>query len=65
MWEYKTVEIMPEKSFWGGKFNAAAIENELNAYGEQGWELVGLSNPAMGYGETRALIAVFKRKKEN
>ena len=63
MWEYKTVVIKAQTSFWGGKFDNDQIDTELNSYGNDGWELVSIVTANKGYGESGSLICVFKRRK--
>ncbi|NFP91385.1 DUF4177 domain-containing protein [Clostridium sporogenes] len=46
-WEYKVIEINSIKNL-GSSIN---LQNELNNYGEEGWELVGaLKKPHEGMG---------------
>lgn len=53
-WEYKTLVI---KKTWLGKINTEQYEAELNAVGRDGWELVNVTQDAVG------VLAVFKRSK--
>ncbi|NMA85976.1 MAG: DUF4177 domain-containing protein [Tissierellia bacterium] len=39
------------------------FNSKLNELGEQGWELVSCISTNAGYGITREIIAVFKRRK--
>jgi hypothetical protein len=59
--EYKTL-FTDAKGFLGGKVDQSAFENDLNALGAQGWELVNTIAAAQSYGSTRWIISVFKRK---
>lgn len=43
-WEYKTDLIgYEDKRFSGSYFNERNIENVLNEYGKEGWELVSIN----------------------
>lgn len=62
-WEYKTYVLDADKSFWGGKFDSSSLDNVLNQFGSEGWELVNTVASNKAYGETRAVIFLFKRAK--
>ena len=55
-WEYKTVDV--KRSFFGGSINAGALEEQLNALGRDGWELVWINQNQM-----HGVVAVLKRSK--
>jgi len=59
-WEYKTIS-MRAGGFLGGKVNQEDLEQELNVAGREGWELVSVFDTSQGSGQTRDVIAVFKR----
>jgi Domain of unknown function (DUF4177) len=60
-WEYLTV-MFKATGFWrGGKLDGDAFNSKLNELGEQGWELVSVFDTNMSEGETRDVVAVFKR----
>ena len=61
MWEYKTEIINAKGVFSSGKFHSEELDQKLNEMGKLGWELVNIATSNKGYGESRALIAVFKR----
>lgn len=61
-WEY-TVFKVETKGMLGGILDAARLEEELNRFGEKGWELVSSFATSKGYGESREVISIFKRKK--
>ena len=61
-WEYKTIVIKAKASFWGGKFDNNELDNILNKYGEDGWELVNVVASNQAYGESGSLICIFKRE---
>jgi hypothetical protein len=47
---------------WGWKgFDYAAMEQELNALGAQGWETVGTLVPSVGAGQSTEIAVVLKR----
>ena len=60
-WEYKSISIQP-KGFIGGIVDLNALETELNALGNQGWELVACFGANAGYGRTRNAVSILKRK---
>jgi len=60
-WEYLTV-MFKATGFWlGGKLDGDAFNAKINELGEQGWELVSVFDTNMSRGETRDVVAVFKR----
>ena len=65
-YEYRVLRFDMTWSGWGGKFGTdlAAIEEQMNVLGADGWELVKISE-ILGAGvqasSTAALIATFKR----
>lgn len=61
-WEYITIKVETEGAF-GGILDVRNFDNELNKYGEQGWELVSCISTNAAYGKTREVIVVFKRRK--
>lgn len=61
--EYKTVEIKPEKRAWKNpKFDPIRIDEVLNEMGKQGWELIAVEDKKIGYGYTEYFIYTFKRE---
>lgn len=60
-YEYKTL-FTDAKGLLGGKVDEYTFQNELNALGSQGWELVNTVATAQSYGSTRWIISVFKRQ---
>ena len=61
--EYKTVNLKANASFWGGKFKSEEVDIAINEYGSEGWELVNVVASNRGYGDTGYLILFFKREK--
>ncbi|MGN7358387.1 DUF4177 domain-containing protein [Paenibacillus sp. SAF-054] len=60
-WAYKTVKYSTGGLF-GGKVDEEAFENLLNSYGFDGWELVSCFDTNYSQGQSRDVIAIFKRK---
>lgn len=59
-WEYKTVK-MKARGVFGGEVDTDELEARLNELGARGWELVNVFDTNHGYGQSRLIIAVFKR----
>lgn len=62
-WEYKTVKTSARGGFLGGKFDANILDSKLNELGQQRWELVTAFATQQGYGQSRDIVAIFKREK--
>ena len=73
-WQYQTVRF-DLKGFMGGILDLDAFQtelnslvsdgwfqSELNSLGADGWELVSCFDTNMSQGQSRYVIAVFKRK---
>ncbi len=60
-WEYKTYYI-ETSGFSGGKVDMKSLDETLNSYGWDGWELVNILTTHEGAGMTRDVVAIFKRK---
>jgi len=60
-WEYKTVQF-EAKGFMGGILDLQSFQGELNDLGREGWELVTCFDTNMSQGQSRYVIAVFKRR---
>jgi predicted rRNA methylase YqxC with S4 and FtsJ domains len=63
MEQYK---VMTQKDrFFGGKFDPDKLENAINSYAEQGWQVVSVATasiPSFG-GNREELIVVLEREK--
>lgn len=46
----------------GGKVDEEEFEDLLNSYGYEGWELVSCFDTSVSQGQSRDVIAIFKRK---
>ncbi|MEC0238552.1 DUF4177 domain-containing protein [Paenibacillus dokdonensis] len=60
-WAYKTVKYKTG-GFLGGKVDEEEFEDLLNSYGIDGWELVSCFDTSVSQGQSRDVIAIFKRK---
>lgn len=60
-WEYRTIKVQT-KGFSGGILEIQNFDTELNRMGVEGWELISCFDTNQSYGQTREVIAVFKRK---
>ena len=61
--EYKVVTY-DTKGFWGGDVDPGRLENELNLLGCDGWELISSAATTQGYGASKSIVCIFKRKKD-
>lgn len=59
--EYKTL-FTDAKGVFGGKVDKYTFQQELNALGIEGWELVSTVPTAQSYGSTRWVVSIFKRR---
>lgn len=59
-WEYKTLKL-EAKGFMGGKFDENELNQKMNEFGRDGWELVSAFDTNMGQGATRDIVILFKR----
>ncbi|MBN1818699.1 MAG: DUF4177 domain-containing protein [Sedimentisphaerales bacterium] len=62
IWEYKVLKL-ETTGFLGAKLDADAFEAYMNNLGRDGWELVTAFDTNQAYGETRDVVAVFKRQR--
>lgn len=60
-WEYTSFK-METKGFTGGILEIEDFNIKLNEFGQRGWDLVScVANNSSG-GNTREIVAIFKRK---
>ncbi len=62
-WEYRTERFPARGGFLGGKFNEPALTAKLNELGDQRWELISAFATHQGYGQSRDIVAIFRREK--
>ena len=62
-WEYKTIKIAAAISFWTVDIDEKKLEQVINDLGADGWELVSALSVTHGYGSTKNILAIFKRRK--
>lgn len=60
-WEYRTIKYKTG-GFLGGKVKEDEFEQILNEAGYEGWELVSCFDTNEANGQSKDIIAVFKRK---
>lgn len=60
-WEYKSIRF-ETKGVMGGIVDTDQLDLALNNLGNQGWELVSMVASNAGYGRTRHVVAVLKRR---
>lgn len=60
-YEYRT-KLIDAKGMWGGKVSVSDFNQMLNESGQDGWELVSMTDSNQGGGSTRWIICVFKRE---
>ena len=60
-WEYRTIKI-ETKGFWNKKLDVNEFDLQLNDLGSAGWELVSCFDTSQYQGESKEVIAVFKRR---
>lgn len=62
MWEYKVHSIKVKFGLLSGtRIDAGKMEQVLNRYGAEGWELVSVTGIVKLDGNTKAVLASFKR----
>jgi len=62
-WQYKTVHLAAQDWFLGGKVDYEQFEEMLNRLGREGWELVNVFDTNKSHGQTRDVVAVFKKQR--
>ena len=61
-WEYSTV-YLNVAGFFGPRMDTEALNAELNAHGEAGWELVSAFDVNRVRGATSGIVALFTRSR--
>lgn len=59
-WEYQSIKL-GAKGFLGGVLDTDEFDAYLNELGEEAWELVVAFDTSQSGGQTRDVVAVFKR----
>jgi hypothetical protein len=63
-WEYTILKLPTEFGFFSGTdFNTDKLNNDLNAHGAEGWELVSMFDIEKVNGGSKFVMAVMKRPK--
>ena len=63
-WEYTTLKVPTDFGFFSGTdFDSNQLENQLNALGMEGWELVSIFDIEKVKGGSKFVVAVLKRQK--
>ena len=60
-WEYRTLLWDARKGLLGGQLDREALENQLNLWGGEGWEMVSATGTTREGGSTRDVLLVLKR----
>jgi hypothetical protein len=63
-WEYRTIKFFAQGLFSrnGGQIDDVELENTLNEFGANGWELVTIVAGTKANGELSDFVAVLKRE---
>ncbi len=62
-WEYRTLKLDTTKYVFGSDLDATKLDQYMNQLGEEGWELVTAFDTNVGSGQTKDVVAVFKRQR--
>lgn len=60
-WEYRVIKLDIKRRFWTSQYDIKMIENKLNELGQQGWELVTMSDLDNRY-STSPVITIKRAK---
>jgi len=60
-WEYKTAKLQVQ-SFWGVNYNPEETDAIFDEWGAEGWELVSAFDINEGYGSSKEVVFIFKRR---
>lgn len=63
-WEYHTMKFEFGNWLVSGKFDEEQFNVSINSMGTRGWELINVFATAGGNGNTKFIIAVFKRQSQ-
>lgn len=58
--EYKTIEIVPNFGFLSIKIDKTSLDNMLNKFGNEGWELI-TSTPLTSNNTTKVVYYTFRK----
>lgn len=59
-YQYKTVKIQTT-GLRGGEIDTEDLDDLLNSFGSQGWELVNVFDTSTANGASKYIVAIFKR----
>lgn len=63
-WEYTTLKLPTDFGLFSGTdFDASQLDQQLNAHGADGWELVSVFDIEKRKGGSKFVLAVLKRPK--
>ena len=62
-WEYKTIKLNTSKYILASVFEEGKLDQIMNQMGAEGWELVTAFDTNVGSGQTKDIVAIFKRQK--
>ena len=63
-WEYKTIKLDTTKYFVASVFEEGKLDQIMNQMGAEGWELVTAFDTNVGSGQTKDIVAIFKRQQQ-
>lgn len=63
--EYHIYKLEAGGWFSSGKVDTTIMDQRINEYGAEGWELISSFDTNQYHGETRDVIMIFKREKQN
>jgi hypothetical protein len=65
-WEYATLKIPTDFGFFSGTdFDASKLGDQLNVYGEHGWEVISVFDIEKVKGGSKFVVVIMKRPKAN
>jgi hypothetical protein len=63
-WEYKTIKLNTSKYILASVFEEGKLDQIMNQMGAEGWELVTAFDTNVGSGQTKDIVAIFKRQQQ-